>query len=176
MTTPADVVARLRAACVGHPFAKIPWPHRILHDAAALITSLEARAETAERERDMAADNLRAATEQHVADMAEMDADRCAAKAEAATLRKRVEMLEEARPAKVSVKTMRKSGGEADYFVSIEVGDREVTPHVFIDRYKADYHAALYDWLLNGKPEPDLMAYRPSTALATLTSKETENV
>jgi hypothetical protein len=25
---------RLRASCVGHPHAKIPWPHRLLHEAA----------------------------------------------------------------------------------------------------------------------------------------------
>lgn len=43
--TPDDVAAqelleRLSAACAGHPNAKIPWPHRLLHDAVALIQSL----------------------------------------------------------------------------------------------------------------------------------------
>lgn len=61
----------------------------------------------------------------------------------------------------VSVKTYRKSGDAADYFVSIAVGDREVTPHVFSERFKAEYHVALYDWLLNGAPKPDLMAFNP---------------
>ena len=28
---------QLRAACVGHPVAEIPWPHRLLHDAANAI-------------------------------------------------------------------------------------------------------------------------------------------
>lgn len=71
-------------------------------------------------------------------------------------------VAEQAQPlAKVSVKTMHKSGGEADYFVAIDVGDREVTPHVFTELYKAEYHVALYDWLLNGKPKPDLLAYGP---------------
>lgn len=37
-----DMPARLRAACIGHPFAKIPWPHRLLHDAAMEIERLEA--------------------------------------------------------------------------------------------------------------------------------------
>lgn len=32
-----EVVKRLRAACNGHPAAKIPWPHRLLHEAADLI-------------------------------------------------------------------------------------------------------------------------------------------
>ncbi|MFV1850136.1 MAG: hypothetical protein ACMZ66_05450 [Thalassospira sp.] len=29
-----DIVAELRAKCVGHPNAEIKWPHRLLHDAA----------------------------------------------------------------------------------------------------------------------------------------------
>ena len=37
MTDPAELAQRLRENCVGHPNARIPWPHRILHDAAALI-------------------------------------------------------------------------------------------------------------------------------------------
>lgn len=32
-----DIVERLRAACVGHPNARIPWPHRMLHEAADTI-------------------------------------------------------------------------------------------------------------------------------------------
>lgn len=39
----SDLVARLKAACVGHPDAKIPWPHRLLHEAADELTSLRAR-------------------------------------------------------------------------------------------------------------------------------------
>jgi hypothetical protein len=31
----------LRQAARGHPYAKIMWPHRILHDAAKCIESLE---------------------------------------------------------------------------------------------------------------------------------------
>ncbi len=35
-----DIVKRLRAACNGHPNAKIPWPHRVLHEAADEIERL----------------------------------------------------------------------------------------------------------------------------------------
>jgi hypothetical protein len=35
-----ELVARLRAACIGHPDAKIAWPHRLLHDAADTIEAL----------------------------------------------------------------------------------------------------------------------------------------
>lgn len=37
-----DIVDRLKAACVGHPNASIPWPHRLLHDAIAEIEKLRA--------------------------------------------------------------------------------------------------------------------------------------
>ena len=37
-----SIVERLRAACVGHPYAKIAWPHYILHEAADHILKLEA--------------------------------------------------------------------------------------------------------------------------------------
>jgi hypothetical protein len=37
-----DIVEKLMAASVGHPFAKIPWPHRVLHEAADEITKLRA--------------------------------------------------------------------------------------------------------------------------------------
>lgn len=59
----------------------------------------------------------------------------------------------------VSVKTMLLGDGRADYFVSIKVGNREVTPHVFREEFKAAYHVALYSWLLNGTDKPDLMAF-----------------
>ena len=35
-----DILQRLQEACVGHPHAKIPWPHRLLHDAVAEIDKL----------------------------------------------------------------------------------------------------------------------------------------
>ena len=37
-----NLVERIRAACDGHPHAKIEWPHRILHEAADRIEALEA--------------------------------------------------------------------------------------------------------------------------------------
>lgn len=39
----SDIVERLRSACVGHPNAKIPWPHRLLHDAIAAIEERDRR-------------------------------------------------------------------------------------------------------------------------------------
>ena len=41
----ATIPERLRAACRGHPAAHIPWPHRLLHEAADRIEALEAIAE-----------------------------------------------------------------------------------------------------------------------------------
>jgi hypothetical protein len=59
----------------------------------------------------------------------------------------------------VAVQTMRLSDGRADYYVSIKVGERHVHPHVFKEEYKAAYHVALYDWLLNGGTEPELLDF-----------------
>jgi hypothetical protein len=59
----------------------------------------------------------------------------------------------------VSVQTMILSDGRADHYVSIRVGDRQVHPHVFREEFKAAYHVALYEWLLNGGLKPDLMAF-----------------
>ena len=36
----SDIVNRLREAATGHPYAKIPWPHRVLIDAAHEIEHL----------------------------------------------------------------------------------------------------------------------------------------
>lgn len=43
-----DIVDRINDACVGHPAAKIAWPHRLLHDARDEIVRL--RAELSEME------------------------------------------------------------------------------------------------------------------------------
>lgn len=54
MSDALALVERIRAACNGHPHAKIAWPHRILHEAA---DELERRAAAIERlvaERDEA--------------------------------------------------------------------------------------------------------------------------
>ena len=50
--TPADPIAaeardlaqRLRQACSGHPNAQIPWPHRLLHEAADFLEMGTSRA------------------------------------------------------------------------------------------------------------------------------------
>ena len=39
MTDPTSLVYRLKQQCFGRP-ATIPWPHRLLHDAADTITDL----------------------------------------------------------------------------------------------------------------------------------------
>ncbi|MER8560120.1 hypothetical protein [Mesorhizobium sp. M0578] len=64
-----------------------------------------------------------------------------------------------AAPVGVSIKPMRLSDGQCDYFVSFEHGAREVTPHVFRDRFKAEYHVALYRWLFGQGDEPDIMEF-----------------
>jgi hypothetical protein len=89
-----------------------------------------------------------------------------------------IEALEEqsgdaAQRPKVSVKPMQLSDGRADYFVSIQVGDRDVTPHVFREEYKAAYHVALYDWLLNGSgEEPDVVEFGPDDWPARVTPSQ----
>lgn len=40
---PSTLVQRLREACKGYRYVKIPWPHRILHEAADRIEELEAQ-------------------------------------------------------------------------------------------------------------------------------------
>ena len=40
-----ELIERVRAACNGHPHAKIAWPHRILHEAAAALSSQAAEIE-----------------------------------------------------------------------------------------------------------------------------------
>ncbi|TIT80128.1 MAG: hypothetical protein E5W57_04145 [Mesorhizobium sp.] len=59
----------------------------------------------------------------------------------------------------ISIKPMRLSGGRCDYFVSFKHGDREITPHVFSERFKAEYHVALYRWLFGQGDKPELMEF-----------------
>ena len=37
-----DLLMRIADACIGHPHAKIPWPHRLLHECRDRIEALEA--------------------------------------------------------------------------------------------------------------------------------------
>ncbi len=60
---------------------------------------------------------------------------------------------------KVSVQVYRKSGNLADYYVQFKCVDRITTPHMFTDRFKAEYHKDHYHWVFNGGECPDLMAY-----------------
>jgi hypothetical protein len=46
----SDLIERLRGACKGHPAALIPWPHRILHEAADEIERLTAELDAHIRE------------------------------------------------------------------------------------------------------------------------------
>ncbi len=39
----SDIIDQINEACVGYPYAKIAWPHRLLHDARDTITTLRAR-------------------------------------------------------------------------------------------------------------------------------------
>ncbi len=59
----------------------------------------------------------------------------------------------------VSVKEMKLSDGRSDFYVSVQCNGREVTPHKFSERWKAEYEAAFYAWVFDGGEEPDLMAY-----------------
>lgn len=38
-----DLVERLNAHCVGHPYSKIEWPHRLLHDSRDEIERLRSQ-------------------------------------------------------------------------------------------------------------------------------------
>jgi hypothetical protein len=46
---PADIVQQLRDACTGHPNATVPWPHRLLHNAADEIERRREYGETVSR-------------------------------------------------------------------------------------------------------------------------------
>jgi len=56
--TVEELCKRLEDACTGHPHAKIAWPHRLLHEAAARIRALTAENEAMRRERDEARESL----------------------------------------------------------------------------------------------------------------------
>ncbi|UYW33673.1 DUF551 domain-containing protein [Methylorubrum extorquens] len=59
----------------------------------------------------------------------------------------------------VDVQTMRASNG-TDYYVRIACNGREVTPHSFKERWKAEYEAAHYAWIFGLRAdEPSILAY-----------------
>ena len=59
----------------------------------------------------------------------------------------------------VSLMRMRLSDNTTDYFVHINYNGRTTTPHMFKDRYKAEYEVAHWKHIFFGEPEPDLMAF-----------------
>lgn len=69
------------------------------------------------------------------------------------------------------VREMRTSKG-SEFFVVVKLGDRELTPHMYTERWKAEYDVASWQHLLCGAPEPDLLAYGPSEDSAPAGSGE----
>jgi hypothetical protein len=69
----------------------------------------------------------------------------------------------------ISVKTMKLSDGREDHYVSIRVGDREITPHKYSIKGRAEFDVAEWNWLLNGAEKPDVVDWldrtRPLVAL-----------
>ena len=59
----------------------------------------------------------------------------------------------------VDIQRMRLSDGRCDYFVRIDCDGRSVTPHVFRERYKAEYEVAHWKHIFFNEPKPDIMAY-----------------
>ena len=60
----------------------------------------------------------------------------------------------------VSVQEMQTSAG-ADYFVHIRIADRTVTPHVFKQRWKAEYEVDHWKWIFGQGDKPYIMDYGP---------------
>lgn len=60
---------------------------------------------------------------------------------------------------KVDIQRMRLSDGSTDYFVRIRCNGRTTTPHVFKDRYKAEYECAHWRHIFFNEPNPDILAY-----------------
>lgn len=59
----------------------------------------------------------------------------------------------------VSVKEMKLSGGRSDFYVSIMVADREITPHCFRVKGMAEFEVEEYRWLFTGSPKPDMLEW-----------------
>ena len=45
-----EMADKANAACVGHPHAKIPWPHRLLHDLESALRACATALEAKDRE------------------------------------------------------------------------------------------------------------------------------
>lgn len=59
------------------------------------------------------------------------------------------------------VREMRTSKG-SEFFVVVKRDGRELTPHMYTERWKAEYDVASWQHLLCGAPKPDILAYGPS--------------
>lgn len=64
-----------------------------------------------------------------------------------------------------------KTSAGMEYYVSIERKEdldkpfferKIMTPHMFKERWKAEYEVATWDAFLNGGEEPDILAYGPT--------------
>jgi hypothetical protein len=76
-----SIAERLRAACDGHPAANIPWPHRVLHEAADEIARLELQVKTYRDTTHVLREELKfisASTIEACAKVADTRADICA--------------------------------------------------------------------------------------------------
>lgn len=59
----------------------------------------------------------------------------------------------------VYIQRMCLSDGSTDYFVTVKVQDRVTTPHMFKDRYKAEYECAYWRHIFFNEPKPYILAY-----------------
>ncbi|WP_287182098.1 hypothetical protein [Mesorhizobium sp.] len=57
------------------------------------------------------------------------------------------------------VMSMQHSSGAPDHYVSIEVGERQITPHMFKTKGRAEYEVAEWIWLLNGGEKPSILDF-----------------
>jgi hypothetical protein len=60
---------------------------------------------------------------------------------------------------RVSVREMKLSDGSSDFFVLIRVGDREITPHVYKIRGRAEYDVAHWNYVFFGGEEPFILDF-----------------
>jgi hypothetical protein len=57
------------------------------------------------------------------------------------------------------VLTMQHSSGFPDYFTRITLGERSLTTFMSKIKGRCEYHAAEFDWLLNGTPKPRILDF-----------------
>jgi hypothetical protein len=62
-------------------------------------------------------------------------------------------------PIVCDVLTIQHSSGYPDHFTRIKRGDRQLTIYMSKIKGQCEYHAAEFDWLLNGATKPDILAF-----------------